>query len=169
MLCTFFRMCVFKRIFTFEAIEKAKEETYNPNSQTFTTKEDIDLDLEIQADLDDDSFDFIKIEDDINPYEFDDSIKLVGGEPVWNFNGDADTVSTNQPQGMGNVSFNSTTCRYYDPGSCSSSVQSKTEDNSKKVKQTPLLQEKIAEEINNLTAAVSDAHNGKATEAADSE
>lgn len=158
-----------KRIFTLEAIEKAKDETYNPTSQTFTTKEDIDLDLEIQADLDDDSFDFIKPEEGINPYEFDDTIKLVGGEPVWNFNGDEDTISTTQPQGMGNVSFNSTTCRYYDPGSCSSSIQSTTDTSLIPVKRTPLLQNHIAEEIKNLTATEVITHQVNATaEVADS-
>ena len=116
----------FKRILTHEAINKSETETYNPSSQTFTTEEDIELDKEIQADLDDDSFEFAKPDDLNNPFDFEDSIKLVGGESVWDLNGDEDTVSTNMPNGLGNVSFDSATCRFYDPESCSSSVQSNT-------------------------------------------
>jgi len=146
----------FKRILTHEAINKSETETYNPSSQTFTTEEDIELDKEIQADLDDDSFDFAKPDDLHNPFDFEDTIKLVGGESVWDLNGDEDTVSTNMPNGMGNVSFDSAKCRYYDPESCSSSIQSTSSNNNKssmKMKKTSPMQEQIAEEINNLAAA----------------
>ena len=69
---------------------------------------------------------------------------------------------------MGNVSFNSTTCRFYDPGSCSSSIQSTTDTSPIPVKRTPLLQDHIAEEIKNLAAVDSRTHQAKAgTEAAD--
>jgi len=146
----------FKRILTHEAINKSETETYNPSSQTFTTEEDLELDKEIQADLDDDSFDFAKPDDLNNPFDFEDSIKLVGGESVWDLNGEEDTVSTNMPNGMGNVSFDSATCRFYDPESCSSSVQSSASSNTKpslKMNKAPPMQEMIAEEINNLAAA----------------
>jgi len=137
-----------KRILTAHAIDKAKDETYNPTSQSFVTQEDIDLDREIQADLDDDSMNFAAPDDINDPFQFDESIRLVGGDSVWNLNGDDDTVSTNQPNGMGNVSFDSVVCRLYDTTSCASSVNSA----SSQVKQTPSMQMNIANEINKLAA-----------------
>jgi len=164
----------FKKILTHEAINKAENESYNPASQTFTTQEDIELDKEIQADLDDDSFDFAKPDDLDNPFEFEDPTKLVGGENIWDLNGDDDTASTNLPNGMGNVSFDSATCRYYDPGSCSSSVQSNTSTNHKKnsmMKKTSTMHSQIAEELNILAAASDndDEMSHQESEAADEE
>jgi len=84
-----------KRIFTFDAIEKAKSETYHPETQTFTTRDDTELDDEIQADVDDDSFGFLEIDEEVqDPFEFDVKVDLVGGNSVWNFQGDDETVST---------------------------------------------------------------------------
>jgi len=142
----------FKRILTPQAIDKAKDETYNPTSQTFTTQEDIDLDLEIQADLDDDSMNFAAPDDINDPFQFDESIRLVGGDSVWDLNGDDDTVSTNQPNGVGNVSFNSAVCRLYDTNTCASSVNSTS---SSQVKQTPNMQDSLVSELNQLAAPVS--------------
>ena len=147
----------FKRILTPQAIDKANDESYNPSSQTFTTQDDIDLDKEIQADLDDDSMGFAAPDDLTNPFEFDDSVRLVGGDSVWDLNGDADTVSTNQPSGMGNVSFDSATCRMYDSSSCASSVNSMP--NAKKMIKTSTLSDSISEEINDLKAASTDIDN----------
>ena len=147
----------FKRILTPQAIDKANDESYNPSSQTFTTQDDIDLDKEIQADLDDDSMDFAAPDDLTNPFEFDDSVRLVGGDSVWDLNGDADTVSTNQPSGMGNVSFDSATCRMYDSSSCASSVSSMP--NTKRMTKTSTLSDSISEEINDLKAASTDIDN----------
>ena len=42
-----------------EALDKANEEEYHPESQSFTTQEDIAMLQEIQYDDDDDSLDFI--------------------------------------------------------------------------------------------------------------
>ena len=143
-----------KRILTPYSIDKAKDEQYNPNLQTFTTQEDTDLDREIQADLDDDSMNFATPDDINDPFHFDETIRLVGGDSVWDLNGDDDTVSTNQPQGMGNVSFNSAVCRLYDTNSCASSVNS---NSSQQKKQTSTISETIAEEINNLAAPLPNA------------
>ena len=113
-----------KRIFTLDAIEKSKSEKYHQESQTFITQDDEELDQEIQADIDDDSMGFLEIEDQLdNPFEFDESINLIGGNSVWNFQGDDETVST-AAGSTGGVSFNSTQMRYYDTKSCASSVAS---------------------------------------------
>ena len=113
-----------KRIFTLDAIEKAKSEKYHPGSQTFITQDDTELDREIQADMDDDSMGFLEIEGELdNPFEIDGSINLVGGNSVWNFQGDDETVST-AAGSAGGISFNSAHIRYYDTKSCASSVAS---------------------------------------------
>jgi len=143
-----------KRILTPQALDKANDESCNPSSQTFTTQDDIDLDREIQADLDDDSMEFAAPDDLANPFEFDDTVRLVGGDSVWDLNDDADTVSTNQPSGMGNVSFDSATCRMYDSSSCASSVNSTP--NTKTMTKTSTLSESISEEIYELKAASKD-------------
>ena len=84
-----------KRIFTLDAIEKTKSKKYHPESQTFIRQDDDELDREIQADIDDDSMGFLEIEDELdNHFEIDDSINLIGGNSVWNFQDDDETVST---------------------------------------------------------------------------
>jgi len=142
-----------KRILTPQAIDKAKDEQYNPASQSFTTQEDIDLDREIQADLDDDSMNFAAPDDLTDPFQFDESIRLVGGDSVWDLNGDEDTVSTHQPNGMGNVSFDSAVCRMYDTNSCASSVNS----TNSRAKESSSIKDTINEEINKLSAPLPDA------------
>jgi len=110
-----------KRIFTPDAIEKAKSEKYDPETQTFTTQDDVDLYNEIQADLDDDSLEFLKIDDLEHPFEFDEPINLVGGKSVWDFTGDNETVST----GAGTrITFDKANLKYYDTKSCASSIAS---------------------------------------------
>jgi len=110
-----------KRIFTPDAIEKAKSEKYDPETQTFTTQDDVDLYNEIQADLDDDSLEFLKIDDLEHPFEFDETINLVGGKSVWDFTGDNESVST----GAGTrITFDKANMRYYDTKSCASSIAS---------------------------------------------
>jgi len=139
----------FKQILTPQAIDKSNDESYDPSSQTFTTQDDIDL--EIQADLDDDSMEFASPDDLANPFEFDDTIRLMGGDSVWDLNGDADTMSTNQPSWVGNVSFDSVTCRISNSSSCASSVNSTI--NTKKMTKTSTLGDSISEEVNDLRAA----------------
>ena len=113
-----------KRIFTLDAIEKAKNENYHHKTQTFITQDDTELDREIQDDMDDDSMGFLELEDNLeNPFQIDESISLVGGNSVWNFQGDDETVST-AAGSTGGVSFNSAHMRYYDTKSCASSVAS---------------------------------------------
>ena len=113
-----------KRIFTFDAIEKAKSETFHPDSQTFTTRDDEELDEEIQADIDDGSIGFLELEEVIqDPFEFDVTADLVGGNIVWNFQGDDETISTTVGS-TGGISFKSDHMRYYDAKSCALSVAS---------------------------------------------
>ena len=61
---------------------------------------------------------------------------MIGGNSVWNFQGDDETVST-AAGSTGGVSFNSNQMRYYDTKSCASSVASSvdsigSEDNERK-------------------------------------
>jgi len=115
-----------KRIFTLDAIEKAKNENYDHKTQTFITQDDTELDREIQDDMDDNSMGFLELEDDLeSPFQIDESISLVGGNSIWNFQGDDETVST-AAGSTGGVSFNSAHMRYYDTKSCASSVASST-------------------------------------------
>jgi len=106
----------FEKILTIEAIDQARYERYDPQTQLFTTEEDIDLDVEIQADIDDDSFEYLNDSGKIcNPFEFDDSIKLIGNPKMWNLTGEEDTVSA---MTASSVSFtNDSTCMYYDVNS----------------------------------------------------
>jgi len=111
------------RIFTIEALEAAKIEQYDQNTQTFITQEQIDLDREIQADLDDDSFEYCNF-DDNNPFEIDisENKSLVGGERLYNMNGDDDTAST-FPATSSMISFSSNaSVHLYDVDSCASTV-----------------------------------------------
>ena len=140
-----------KRIFTPDALEKAKSEKYDPETQTFTTQDDVDLYNEIQADLDDDSLEFLKIDDLEHPFEFDETINLVGGKSVWDFTGDNETVST----GAGTrITFDKAKMRYYDTTSCASSVSSSIASNeSEQLKKKGGVPETIQEEIKKLDIA----------------
>ena len=102
----------FEGILSIDAIEQAKYEKYDPDTQAFTTEDDIDLDMEIQADLDDDSFEYLNDDTIANPYEFEDTSKIVGSTRMWNLTGEEDTVSA---MTSSSVSFtNDSTCMYYD-------------------------------------------------------
>ena len=154
-----------KRIFTLDAIEKAKTEKYDPTTQTFITQDDTELDQEIKADMDDDSMGFLDVDENlVNPFEFDESIKLVGGNSVWNFQGDDETVSTNASS-TGGISFNSAHLRYYDTKSCASSVASsagsKESENSNTNDEVP---QQIQQQLHKLTATHSIAEEEKATD-----
>ena len=82
-------------VLTLEGIQKAFEEIYHPDPQTFTTMEDIAIDREITDDNDDDSLNFL----DLSGMEHFDDKEDTKQQPlantrVFNFTGDADTVST---------------------------------------------------------------------------
>ena len=141
-----------KRIFTFDAIEKAQSEKYNPDTQTFTTQDDNELDREIQADLEDDSLGYLECDELEHPFVFDESINLVGGESTWDFTGDAETVST----GAGTkITFDKANMRYYDVKSCASSVASSNASvaSQNKSKITVGAPDPIQEEIGKLDIA----------------
>jgi len=155
-----------KRIFTFDAIEKSKSEKYDPKTQTFTTQDDLDLYKEIQADLDDDSLEYLKVDDIENPFEFDETINLVGGDSVWDFTGDNETVST----GAGTkITFDKAKMKYYDTRSCASSIStsSNTSLNSQKEKKKVEVPDPIQEEIQKLDIAAAKEHKGKVHDAAE--
>ena len=84
------------QVFTLEAIDRAKEESYHPNDQKFTTQEDIAMQREIDNDRDDDSLDYIP-EDEL-PSMDDDldeaPVREIGNIKVFNLSGETDTVST---------------------------------------------------------------------------
>jgi len=110
------------KIFTVEAIEQAKSEQYHPGTQTFVTQDQLDLDKEIQADLDDDWFDFCKVNE--NPFEIDISnTKLVGGDRLYTLSGDDDTAST-VPATSSQISFSSNinSVHHYDPSVSSDTI-----------------------------------------------
>lgn len=119
-------------ILTIEAIANAKEETYHPTTQTFTTQEDIDLEREIQADLDDDSLDFIMADEVSHPYNFDDTIKLIGGEKLWDLTGETDTLST-MAESKTTISFKENDVIYSEDKSVDSKKTETTDENVKEV------------------------------------
>ena len=98
-------------ILTLEAIDQSKYESYDPETQVFTTEEDVDLDQELRYDMDDDSFEYLNDDTTKNPFEFDESIKLVGNPKLWKLTGDEDTVSA---MTSSSVSFTNNSCIYYD-------------------------------------------------------
>ena len=94
------------QIFTLEAIGKAKEETFHPDLQKFTTQENIALQAEVDLDRDDDSLSYIpedelpSLDDDLS----DAPVKEISNTRVFNLNGETDTVST-MANDLGSVSF----------------------------------------------------------------
>jgi len=110
------------KIFTISAIEEANIETYYPNTQTFITQEDMDFDAVIQEDLDDDSFEYLNV-NNINPFEIELPEKLKGGEKLYNFNGDDDTAST-MPANSSTISFSNASVHLYDTKSLVSEISS---------------------------------------------
>ena len=116
---------VLKKIFTVDALEESKVESYFPNTQTFITQEDIDLDAVIQDDLDDDSFDYLNV-DKINPFDIELPDQLKGGDKLYNLSGDDDTASTN-PANSSTISFSNASVHLYDTRSLVSEISSLSE------------------------------------------
>ena len=113
------------KVFTVDALEESKVETYYPNTQTFITQEDIDLDAVIQDDLDDDSFEYLNV-DKVNPFEIQLPEQLKGGEKLYNLSGDDDTASTN-PAHSSTISFSNASVHLYDTKSLASEISSISE------------------------------------------
>jgi len=96
-----------KRIFTLDAVEKAKSEKYHHKIQILITQ-DNELDREIQDDVDNDPMMFLKLDDELdNPFQIDEIINLVGGNSIWNFQGDDETINTAAGSSTCGISFNS--------------------------------------------------------------
>jgi len=115
------------RIFTIDSITEAEVETYYPNTQTFITQEDMDFDAVVQEDLDDDSFEYLNV-DNINPFEIQLPEKLKGGEKLYNFNGDDDTAST-MPAQSSTISFSNASVHLYDTKSLVSEISNLSDKN----------------------------------------
>jgi len=141
------------RIFTIDAIEEAEIEKYYPNTQTFVTQEDMDFDAVIQEDLDDDPFEYLNV-NNINPFKIELPEKLKGGDKLYNFNGDDDTVSTT-PAHSSTISFSNASVHLYDMRSLVSEISNLSEKKKQpsstqnaKSKQTITNEEKPLEEAN---------------------
>lgn len=79
-----------------EALEKAQDEVYHPQSQSFTTQEDVAMLREIEDDDDDDSLDFVDFST-IKPIKNDPIQKPVNDphtQKLFDFSGSGDSVST---------------------------------------------------------------------------
>ena len=116
------------RIFTIEAMELAENSEYYPNTQTFLTQEDIELDKEIQMDWDDDSFEHLKAEGSINPFEITLPVKLPGGTKLYDFSGDDETAST-IPATSSNLTFTNNSIHLYDATSTVSGMSALSDIN----------------------------------------
>ena len=114
------------KIFTIDAIDESEVEKYYPNTQTFLTQEDIDFDAVIQEDLDDDSFEYLNV-NNINPFEIQLPEKLKGGEKLYNLNGDEDTAST-MPAQSSTISFTNASVHLYDTKSLVSEISSMSDN-----------------------------------------
>ena len=85
------------KIFTLDAIDKAHEETYNEDSQTFITQEDLAMQMELTNDADDDSLewhDFSQIrplDDDLSDATPDVEIR---NPKLFDLSGETESVST---------------------------------------------------------------------------
>jgi len=124
------------KIFTIDAIDESEVEKYFPNTQTFITQEDIDFDAVIQEDLDDDSFEYLNI-NNVNPFEIQLPEKLKGGEKLYNLNGDDDTAST-MPAQSSTISFSNASVHLYDTRSLVSEISNLSDKN----KQPPKMKAK---------------------------
>jgi len=113
------------KIFTIDALEESKVEVYYPTTQTFLTQEDIDFDAVIQEDLDDDSFEYLNV-NNANPFEIKIPEKLKGGEKLYNLNGDDDTAST-MPAQSSTISFSNASVHLYDTKSLVSEISNMSE------------------------------------------
>ena len=141
------------KIFTIDSIEEASIETYYPNTQTFITQEDMDFDAVIQEDLDDDSFEYLNV-NNINPFKLELPEKLKGGEKLYNFNGDDDTAST-MPAHSSTISFTDASVHLYDTKSLVSEISNLSDTkkkqpttNTAKSKQISRSEEEYTEEAN---------------------
>jgi len=118
-----------KKVFTVEALEESKVETYFPENQTFITQEDIDLDAVIQDDLNDDSFEYLNV-NNVNPFEIQIPEQLKGGDKLYNLSGDDDTASTN-PAHSSTISFSNASVHLYDTKSLVSELSSTMSEQNK--------------------------------------
>lgn len=82
------------KIFTLVAIELAKEETYHPSTQTFTTQEDIAMEQEMQNDAKDSSLNFIDWSGLVPLNLEEDKDKPLSNPKLFALSGDAESVST---------------------------------------------------------------------------
>ena len=86
------------KLFTLDALDKASEEEYHPDSQTFTTQEDIAMQMEVRNDEDDDSMEWPDFSQ-IRPLDDDDqsndtpNIDLKNPR-LFDLTGEAESVST---------------------------------------------------------------------------
>ena len=118
--------------FSVEAIAKSHNETFNPNTQEFVTEDDEALCLDVNSDMDDDSLDFLEIDEaTMNAVRLEiaaDHPVLVGGESTMDLQGDEETASTASNLTPNSVCFQGISCYDYDENSAAnmSSVTSQT-------------------------------------------
>ena len=99
-LCTYVRYKFpendLSRIFSLDALDKAEEETYFPESQTFRIQEDVAIQVELDQDADDDSMQFVDMSGLEPPTPADDAVPVqeIRNLKLFNLTEDADTVST---------------------------------------------------------------------------
>ena len=113
--------------FSLEAIEKEKSETFDANLQEFKTEEDDALRYEVESDLDDDSLDFITIdEDDLRRVKLEMEAKvpesIIGGEKLIDLQGENETLST--ASNLTSVSFSKTSCYVFDDQKSAATISS---------------------------------------------
>jgi len=114
--------------FSLEAIDKARSESFDPNTQEFRTEEDEALRDEVESDLDDDSLDFITIDpEDLRRVKMEMEAKIpdtiIGGEKLIDLLGENETIST--ASNLTSVSFtNMPDCYVFDDQKSASSRQS---------------------------------------------
>ena len=114
------------KVFTIDALEESEVEIYYPTTQTFLTQEDIDFDAVIQEDLDDDSFEYLNV-NNVNPFEIQLPEKLKGGEKLYNLNSNDDTAST-MPAQSSTISFSNASVHLYDTKSLVSEISNMSEN-----------------------------------------
>lgn len=94
------------KIFSLDAIDKAHEETYDPEKKTFVTQEDIAMQMKINNDRDDDSLNWVyysqlrPVEDDTSDIS---SVVEVRNPKLFDLTGINESVST---LGTSSVTFN---------------------------------------------------------------
>lgn len=96
------------KIFTMEALDQAFEETYHPDTQRFTTLEDVAMLKEIQDDADDDSMEGYMADAPIqlpSEEDFDPPVQEIRNKGLFDLSGSADSVSTMASDNL-SVTFN---------------------------------------------------------------